>query len=256
MVGKAGDQALRRSAFQEAISHLGKAIALADKADVSDRQQKLHVTYGNALIAARGYGAPETTEAFARARQSAACETDAPERFSVDYGLWVGSYLRGELAPNERTRPPSSATSSKVPMRPKPASRIARQNHALVRWRLRRREDHLEQALALFRPGRDDDLAFRFGHDPGVGAMLYLAIAAWPMGDVSLALSLAERATARIASVTHIGTKAYGAMHTAMFELMRGDIARVASNTTSSRGSPMTMSSPCGARSECFFRAG
>ena len=31
--GKAGDQALRRSAFQEAISHLGKAIEMADKAD-------------------------------------------------------------------------------------------------------------------------------------------------------------------------------------------------------------------------------
>ena len=29
--GKAGDQALRRSAFQEAIVHLGKAIELADK---------------------------------------------------------------------------------------------------------------------------------------------------------------------------------------------------------------------------------
>src|SRR3984957_15098664 len=30
--GRAGDQALRRSAFQEAIAHLGKAIAMADKA--------------------------------------------------------------------------------------------------------------------------------------------------------------------------------------------------------------------------------
>jgi predicted ATPase len=30
--GKAGDQALRRSAFQEAIAHLGRAIAMADKA--------------------------------------------------------------------------------------------------------------------------------------------------------------------------------------------------------------------------------
>jgi class 3 adenylate cyclase len=33
--GKAGDQALRRSAFQEAISHLGKAIEMADKAAVA-----------------------------------------------------------------------------------------------------------------------------------------------------------------------------------------------------------------------------
>ena len=35
-------------------------------------------------------GAPETTEAFARARESAADEKDAPERLAADYGLWVG----------------------------------------------------------------------------------------------------------------------------------------------------------------------
>src|SRR5208282_1369121 len=73
--GKAGNQALRRSAFQEAIAHLGKAIAMADKAaggkaaGVSGQRRQLHVAYGNALIAARGHGAPETTEAFARARE-------------------------------------------------------------------------------------------------------------------------------------------------------------------------------------------
>ena len=76
--GKAGDQALRRSAFQEAIAHLGKAIAMADKAGetarrapgrvaaVSQRLPQLHAAYGNALIAARGHGAPETIEAFGR----------------------------------------------------------------------------------------------------------------------------------------------------------------------------------------------
>ena len=61
--GKAGDQALRRSAFQEAIAHLGKAIAMADKAaggkaaGASGERRQLHVAYGNALIAARGYRA-------------------------------------------------------------------------------------------------------------------------------------------------------------------------------------------------------
>ena len=41
------------------------------KAEAAHRQRltQLHVSYGNALIAARGYGAPETTEAFARARE-------------------------------------------------------------------------------------------------------------------------------------------------------------------------------------------
>ncbi len=37
--GKAGDQALRRSAFQEAIAHLGKAIALADKGGEARRDK-------------------------------------------------------------------------------------------------------------------------------------------------------------------------------------------------------------------------
>ena len=44
------------------------------KAVSTARQQraKLHVALGNALIAARGYGAPETTAAFARASEAAA----------------------------------------------------------------------------------------------------------------------------------------------------------------------------------------
>jgi hypothetical protein len=94
--GKAGDQALRRSAFQEAIAHLGKAIAMADKAGTAkaggasgDRRQ-LQVSYGMALIAARGHAAAETTEAFARARESAAGDKDTPERLAADYGLWAG----------------------------------------------------------------------------------------------------------------------------------------------------------------------
>ena len=73
--GKAGDQALRRSAFQEAIAHLGKAIAMAAKgaagtaAGASGERARLHAAYANALIPARGYGAPETTEAFARVHE-------------------------------------------------------------------------------------------------------------------------------------------------------------------------------------------
>src|ERR1700727_2400630 len=107
--GKAGDQALRRSAFQDAIVHLGKAIAMADKADApagetiggstppNQRLSQLHIAYGNALIAARGYAAPETTEAFARARESASGDKDATEQLAGAYGLWVGGYVRGEL---------------------------------------------------------------------------------------------------------------------------------------------------------------
>jgi class 3 adenylate cyclase/predicted ATPase len=235
--GKAGDQALRRSAFQEAIAHLGKAIALADKgaagtaAGASGERRQLHVAYGNALIAARGYGAPETTEAFAKARESAGGHKDAPEQLAADYGLWVGSFVRGELSP---MRARAETFLSDVEARPdSPEAGVAHRAAGATRWfagEYREAREHLERALALFQPGRDNDLAFRFGQDPGVAAMLYLALVLWPLGDVERAGSLVRDAVARSAALTHIGARAYGSMHAAIFELMRGDLTRFATH--------------------------
>jgi hypothetical protein len=104
--GKAGDQALRRSAFKEAAAHLGKAIELADKlaptapsaASGSDRL-RLQTSLGNALIHARGHQAPEMSAAFARARELASQVEDPAGRFSAYYGLWVGHLSRWDPAP-------------------------------------------------------------------------------------------------------------------------------------------------------------
>ena len=127
--GKAGDQALHRSAFQEAIAHLGKAIAMVDAqagANPQHRRSDLRVAYGNALIAARGFGAPETTEAFVRARQSSLPEKkSAPERLAADYGLWRGAIREANCRRCARKRRPSSPTSRTNPIRPRPASPTA-----------------------------------------------------------------------------------------------------------------------------------
>jgi tetratricopeptide (TPR) repeat protein len=109
--GKAGDQALRRSAFQEAIAHLGKAIEMADKesdaapkaaasssATASSQRLKLQTNYGRAMMWSKGYAAQETKVAFSRARELVADVEDPAERFPTYYGLWVGSLMRGELA--------------------------------------------------------------------------------------------------------------------------------------------------------------
>jgi hypothetical protein len=87
--------------------------------------------------------------------------------------------------------------------------------------------DHLERALALFEPGRDDDLTYRFGMDPGVPAMAYLAFVLWSFGEIDCALSLAERMRERTAGLTHANTLALGTMHATAFELMRGDRPRI-----------------------------
>jgi len=241
--GRAGDQALRRSAIQEAISHLGKAIAMADKtgstapratggsAAPSRRLTQLNIAYGNALIAARGPAAPETTEAFARARESASSDKDAPDRLAADYGLWVGSHLRGDLL---SMRAHAEAFFDDVENRPdSPEAGVAHRAAGRTRWfagEYIEAREHLERALALFQPGRDDDLAFRFGLDPGVTAMGGLAFALWPLGEVDRAVSLIDRMGARLADFTHGGLLAFGRMYSALFDLMRGDHARAAPN--------------------------
>src|SRR5204862_8264667 len=60
---------------------------------------RLQTSLGNALMWAKGYHVPETSAAFARARELASRVEDASERFSAYYGLWVGHYNRSEPTP-------------------------------------------------------------------------------------------------------------------------------------------------------------
>ena len=163
---------------------------------------------------------------------SALATRTRPERLAADYGLWVGSLRAGRAVGDEGARRrPSSATSRRDPIRPRPASLTARPGSRIGSPEsMSKRASILERALALFQPGRDDDLAFRFGQDAGVAAMLYLALTLWPLGDIGRAVSLVGDAEARIAGLAHIGTRAYGNMHAALFELMRGDLSRAAPN--------------------------
>ena len=142
--GKAGDSALRRSAFQEAVAHLGRAIAMSDKAGGEKapgalaRRQQLQVAYGNALFHARGYGAPETAEAFVRARESAVGDKGASEQLKIDYALWAGNFARGEL---QSMRAHAAAFLRDVSNRPdSPEAGVAslRRDNALVRRRVSR----------------------------------------------------------------------------------------------------------------------
>ena len=208
----------------------------------------MHVSYGNALIATRGYGAPETTEAFAKARESAAGDKDAPERLAADYGLWVGSYARGELP---AMRAHAAAFLDDIEATPdSPEASVAHRAAGVTCWfagEYAQARDHLERALALFQPGRDDDLAFRFGQDTGVAAMTLLALALWPLGEVDRAISLIDRMQTRMAGLTHVGTLALGRMQAAMFELMRGDHTRAANErlrTRSHRPRPRSTLAP------------
>ena len=194
------------------------------KVEAAHRQRlaQLQVAYGNALFAARGYGAPETTEAFARAGESASGPKHEPERLAADYGLWVGSFARGEL---RAMRELSATMLRDCERRPQSGeASVAHRMRGVTHWfagEFVAARGHLEQAAAIFVPERDGDLAFRFGLDPGIVATAYLAQVLWLLGEVELAGQRMKETTARAAKSRHVTTNAYGFFMAAQFELFR-----------------------------------
>jgi class 3 adenylate cyclase/predicted ATPase len=233
--GKAGDQALRRSAFREAISDLGKAIAMADKAgDVAPRgaaapasasqRLKLETSLGRALMYSRGYGSDESKSAFARARALAAGVENASERFDAYYGLFVASYGRGELSLARETAE-SFLHDAENEGRMTEAA-VARRNFGVVRlWQgdlIGARTD-LAEALRIYDPERDRDAKFRFGWDGPAAATGFLVPANWALGDVERARALGEEALARADEAAHAPTRAFVYHYIALYEMLRGD---------------------------------
>jgi predicted ATPase len=84
---------------QTLLAALSESDAVKSAAALRQRRVRLQISLANALIWAKGHQAPETSAAFARARELANQAEDAAERFSAYYGLWVGHQTRGEPAP-------------------------------------------------------------------------------------------------------------------------------------------------------------
>ena len=226
--GKAGDRSLRSSAYPEAIAHLTKAVGLAEGLSESppgqSRRLQLQIAYGNALIATRGYGAPETSVAFARARELASSLKGAPERFAATYGLWVGSLVRSELGSMQEL---AQAFLHDTADRPDaPEAGIAHRVCGMTRWfegNFVDAKQHLEQAITIYRDEHDRNLAFLYGHDCGIAAAIYLALVLWPLGEVDRAEQLAQQAIRRAADSGHVATMVYTHFHKIVLEAVRGN---------------------------------
>ena len=214
--GKAGDQALRRSAFQEAIAHLGKAIAMADKAAGAETVQsaaargdrlRLQTNYGQALLWAHGHAAAATGTAFARARELARQVVNAGERFSAYYGLWVGAYTRGEIGAAQEI---ASLFLREIEAQShSPEACVGHRIFGATRWYIgdfTGAHRHLETALGLYDRAAHGDFANRFGQDVGVSAGYFDALALFPLGHVDEAVRRVDQARSDAEATAHVPT--------------------------------------------------
>jgi tetratricopeptide (TPR) repeat protein len=236
--GKAGDQALRRSAFQEAIAHLGKAIAMADKAEAKaprhrtrdaaavSQRLKLQTDYGQAVMYSKGFVADETKAAFARATELAANASDFSERFAAAHGLWTFALVRGEL---RSARQMASAFLREAEDTGRLVEvGVARRGLAIIAVRLgdfAEARTLCEQTLEACDPERDREARERFTEDTGLTAMSWLGLTMWQLGEVDQARELVEAANRRAAEIGHVPSMAHPLQAKSILEFWRGDAA-------------------------------
>jgi DNA-binding NtrC family response regulator/predicted ATPase len=98
---RAGQQAVQRSAYVEAIAGFTAALELLaplpGTPERSQRELEVQTALGAALMAARGLGAPEVELVFTRARELCRQVGDTPQLFQVLQGLGVFYALRVKL---------------------------------------------------------------------------------------------------------------------------------------------------------------
>jgi class 3 adenylate cyclase/predicted ATPase/ABC-type transport system involved in cytochrome c biogenesis ATPase subunit len=228
--GKAGDLAIRRAAFAEAAAHFRKAIENADPiADQSASvplaaRLKLQLAYGQALMHASGWTADLTIAAFARAREMATGIDNRSERLAIYYGLWGGSYVRGELAAMREIA--EAFLSDAQEQKGSPEEGVAHRAVGESCWfagDYAKARKHFEHAVTLYNESKHASLAQVFGQDIGMAASVFLALVLCPIGDIARARQLADNAILLAQRSGHVPTLGYAYFHLFLFESIRDD---------------------------------
>lgn len=224
---KAGQQALRRSAYTEAIAHFGKAVALSDALpDEPGRTMnrlQLQIAYGRALRGSLGHSAPETVAAWNRARQFAADIDDPVELAPIHSGLFNACLTHGELAPMRELAEAIMSAAKRRPESPV-ASVLAHWAVGVTCWfggdyvsaRL-----HLEQALAVYDAEPNSAIFKASALDLPFVIMRFLALVLWPLGSIDRSRRLAAAAV-RAAGEKRALSQANALVHKAVFDGLCG----------------------------------
>jgi class 3 adenylate cyclase/predicted ATPase len=224
---QAGQHALQRSANVEAIAHLGKGIALLTiLPDTPARVQAeltLQTTLGPALMATRGYAAPEVAATYNRARELCEQAGDTSELFPVLWGLWMLYLGRAE---HETARELAEQCLSLAQRLDDPAllleAHFALGLSGFYLGQLSQAHAHLEHGIRLYDPQQHHVLAFRYGNiDPGVACLAAGGWTLWLLGYPEQALARATEMLTLAQNLEHPNTLARGLYWTSLLHQLR-----------------------------------
>jgi class 3 adenylate cyclase/predicted ATPase len=205
---RAGERAVQRSAYVEAINHLTKGLealqALPDTPARLQHELVMQTTLGSMLMATKGWGAQEVEHAYARARELCRQVGDMPQLSVVLLGLRTYYLMRVEL---RTARELVEQQIALVQRQPDPT------RHLLAHYALdgvlfylgefvpvRR---HLLRNMALYTSAQQRSLVFHYGFDLGVTGLAYVAMALWGLGYPDQARTILHKALALAQEVSH-----------------------------------------------------
>jgi len=224
---KAGQQALKRSAYTEAIAHFSKAVAIADALpDEPGRTMsrlQLQIAYGRALRGSLGHSAPETVAAWKRARQLAADIDDPVELAPIHSGLFNACLTHGEIAPMRELAEAIMSAAKRQPDSPV-AAVVAHWTTGVTCWfggDYSNAQLHLERALAIYEAAPDPAIFKASALDLPFVIMRFLALVLWPLGSIDRSRRLAADAV-RAAGQTRALSQANALVHKAVFDGLCG----------------------------------
>jgi predicted ATPase len=207
---------------QTLLAALSESDVVKSAAALLQRRLHLQTSLGNALIWAKGYQAPETSAAFARARELASRVEDASERFSAYYGLWVGHLHRCEPA---QLREMAELFLREATAQPDcPETLIGHRISGVTCFYFGdfpAAHGHFQKTVELYDQARHADFANLFGQDPRSAAEIFDALTLWVLGRIDEALCLAERAIADAESAAHATTMGHALLFAALLGLVR-----------------------------------
>jgi predicted ATPase len=229
---RAGRLALTRSAVPEAVAQLTKALAALDRMpDGPERQGReldLQMTLGSALISAKGYAAPETGAAFARARELCQQVGDTATTFRVLYGEWAYLMVKGEVAAGyEVTEQFLHLAEQQGSSDLLVIGHRAVGANALVLGRLDSAEMHLQRALALYDPAEHKSLLALYAFDPRAIILAWLTLLDFLQGHAERAVLRSAEAVAAAREMAHPATLAYVLNHAIQLHQLIRDSAAV-----------------------------
>ena len=196
---KAGQQAISRFALTEAIAHLTKAIKLLQDLPSTEEHKEqelgLQIALGDAFIAAKGHGADETGQAFARAYQLGRKIGNVPQLFPVLAGMFVHHHVRAEVSlEQEAARELLHLAEDRGHVTGQVMGHRALGDSLLNVGHFSSARAHLERAISLF--GLDASPVI-LGEEIGVASLAFLSLCLAVLGFPETAVVRSEAALER-----------------------------------------------------------